>query len=86
MNNTEQLFERRKKCIPNALGIFNPSSIQSAKGAIITDADGRELIDFAGGIGVNNAGHSIPSVIEAIKNQAEKVVTTSNDGNLNTLP
>ena len=50
MNNTDKLYERRKKSVPNALGIFNPSSIQSAKGAIIIDADGRELIDFAGGI------------------------------------
>ena len=47
MNNTDRLYERRKKSVPNALGIFNLSSIKSAKGAIIIDADGRELIDFA---------------------------------------
>jgi 4-aminobutyrate aminotransferase/(S)-3-amino-2-methylpropionate transaminase len=77
MNNTDKLYERRKKSIPNALGIFNPSSIQSAKGAIIIDADGRELIDFAGGIGVNNAGHGVPEIIEAIKNQADKFIHAS---------
>jgi 4-aminobutyrate aminotransferase / (S)-3-amino-2-methylpropionate transaminase / 5-aminovalerate transaminase len=77
MNLTEQLYERRKKSVPNALGIFNPSSIQSAKGAIITDVDGRELIDFAGGIGVNNAGHGVPEIIEAIKNQADKFLHSS---------
>jgi len=77
MNETEKLYERRKKSVPNALGIFNPSSIQSAKGAIIIDADGRELIDFAGGIGVNNAGHAVPEIIEAIKNQADKFIHAS---------
>lgn len=77
MNNTDKLYERRKKSVPNALGIFNPSSIQSAKGAIIIDADGRELIDFAGGIGVNNAGHGVPEIIEAIKSQADKFIHAS---------
>lgn len=77
MNNTDKLYERRKKSVPNALGIFNPSSIQSAKGAIIIDADGRELIDFAGGIGVNNAGHGVPEIIEAIQKQAEKFIHAS---------
>ena len=77
MNNTDRLYERRKKSVPNALGIFNPSSIQSAKGAIIIDADGRELIDFAGGIGVNNAGHGVPEIIEAIQKQAEKFIHAS---------
>lgn len=77
MNKAETLYERRKKSVPNALGIFNPSTIVSAKGAIITDADGRELIDFAGGIGVNNAGHGVPEIIEAIKNQADKFLHCS---------
>lgn len=77
MNNTDKLYERRKKSVPNALGIFNPSSITSAKGAIIIDADGRELIDFAGGIGVNNAGHGVTEIIEAIKAQADKFIHAS---------
>ena len=77
MSNTDKLYERRKKSVPNALGIFNPSSIQSAKGAIIIDADGRELIDFAGGIGVNNVGHGVPEIIEAIQKQAEKFIHAS---------
>lgn len=77
MNNTDKLYERRKRSVPNALGIFNPSSIQTAKGAIIIDADGRELIDFAGGIGVNNAGHGVREIIEAIQKQAEKFIHAS---------
>ncbi len=70
MSLTEKLYEKRKQLVPNALGIFNPSSIQSASGAIIIDADGRRLIDFAGGIGVINAGHCPEPVVEAIQKQA----------------
>ncbi len=76
MTNREKLFERRKKITPNALGIFNPSSVAKAKGAIITDVDGRELIDFAGGIGAINAGHCPEPVVKAIQQQAEKFIHT----------
>ena len=48
----------------------------SASGAVITDLDGRELIDFAGGIGVVNVGHCHPKVVAAIKEQAEKFIHT----------
>ena len=71
---TKALFEKRKNLVPDALGIFNPSSIRSAKGAKIIDADGNELIDFAGGIGVINAGHCPEPVVEAIKSQLDQFI------------
>ncbi len=74
MSNTDQIYERRKQLVPNALGIFNPSTIVSAEGALITDADGRTLIDFAGGIGVINAGHCPKPVVEAIQKQAAQFI------------
>lgn len=73
---TDSLTERRKKVVPNAIGIFNPATAVSAKGAIVTDTEGRQLIDFAGGIGVLNAGHSPKPVVDAIKKQAEKLIHT----------
>ena len=76
MTNTEKLFERRKKLVPTALGVFSPASAVRAKGAIITDADGREMIDFAGGIGVLNAGHCPEPVVKAIQEQAAKLIHT----------
>ena len=42
----------------------------------MTDIEGKEYIDFAGGIGVNNVGHSHPKVVEAIKSQADNFVHT----------
>ena len=74
---SEELLERRKSVVANGVGVFNTATAQSAKGAIITDADGHEMIDFAGGIGVVNAGHCLKSVVEAIIAQAKKCIHTS---------
>ena len=72
-----ELLERRKKVVANGVGVFNTATVRDAKGAIITDLDGKELIDFAGGIGVVNAGHSPESVVKAIQEQAAKYLHTS---------
>jgi 4-aminobutyrate aminotransferase/(S)-3-amino-2-methylpropionate transaminase len=74
---SQNLFERRKKIVANGVGVFNTATVKDAKGAIITDVDGRELIDFAGGIGVVNAGHCPEPVVEAIREQAGKYLHTS---------
>ncbi len=74
---SEQLFERRKNTVANGVGVFNTATVKSAKGAIIIDQNDNELIDFAGGIGVVNAGHCPEPVVEAIKKQAEKYIHTS---------
>ena len=50
------------------------TSVESASGARLIDADGREMIDFAGGIGVVNAGHCPPEIVEAIQRQAAKLI------------
>ncbi|HBA89801.1 MAG TPA: 4-aminobutyrate--2-oxoglutarate transaminase [Geobacter sp.] len=72
----EQLMELRNKHVPQGVSLLNPAFIAEAHGAIMVDVDGRELIDFAGGIGVNNVGHSHPKVVAAIKAQADKFIHT----------
>ncbi len=71
------LMERRKNIVANGVGAFNTVTVRSANGAIITDEDGREFIDFAGGIGVVNAGHCPEPVVKAIQDQAAKYIHTS---------
>ncbi|MFN2343218.1 MAG: aminotransferase class III-fold pyridoxal phosphate-dependent enzyme, partial [Desulfonatronovibrio sp.] len=73
---TSQLLERRKKFVPK--GVFNVTSYfaESAKQGTITDVEGRELIDFAGGIGVVNVGHTHPKVVQAVCKQAERFTHT----------
>jgi len=74
---SQELLDRRKNIVANGVGVFNTATVKEAKGAIITDVDGNELIDFAGGIGVVNAGHCPPPVVEAIREQAGKYLHTS---------
>ena len=74
---SDELLERRKKAVADGVGIFNTATAREAKGALIIDEDGRELIDFAGGIGVVNAGHCPDPVVEAIQEQASKYIHTS---------
>ena len=77
MSTSQEILQKRKQFVPNAIGIFNPSTAASASDCIITDADGKELIDFAGGIGVVNAGHCPPPVVKAIADQAAKLIHCS---------
>ncbi|MEA2012922.1 MAG: aspartate aminotransferase family protein [Verrucomicrobiota bacterium] len=48
------------------------------KGAILTDSEGIEYLDFSSGIGVCSLGHCNETVTVAIQKQAEKLVHTSN--------
>jgi 4-aminobutyrate aminotransferase/(S)-3-amino-2-methylpropionate transaminase len=71
-----QLMELRNKHIPQGVSILNPAFVARAQGAVMVDVDGREFIDFAGGIGVNNVGHCHPKVVAAIREQADKFIHT----------
>jgi 4-aminobutyrate aminotransferase/(S)-3-amino-2-methylpropionate transaminase len=46
-----------------------PVVARSASGAHVTDVDGNVFLDFAGGIGVMNVGHSAPGVVQAVVEQ-----------------
>jgi 4-aminobutyrate aminotransferase/(S)-3-amino-2-methylpropionate transaminase len=77
LTRSQELIDRRKAAVPNGVGMFNHATAAKAEGALIIDADGRELIDFAGGIGVVNAGHCPPPVVKAIQEQAAKFLHVS---------
>jgi 4-aminobutyrate aminotransferase/(S)-3-amino-2-methylpropionate transaminase len=77
LTKSQELLNRRKEAVANGVGVFNTATVREAKGAIIIDADGKELIDFAGGIGVVNAGHCPEPVVAAIREQAGKYLHTS---------
>jgi 4-aminobutyrate aminotransferase / (S)-3-amino-2-methylpropionate transaminase / 5-aminovalerate transaminase len=71
-----RLAELRANFVPQGPFNVTPYFAANAKGAMVYDVDGREFIDFAGGIGVMNVGHSHPKVVAAIKDQAEKFTHT----------
>ena len=50
--------------------------IAKARGGSLFDVEGREYIDFGGGIAVMNVGHSHPKVVDAIRRQAGQFTHT----------
>ncbi len=77
MNYSEQVIEDREKYVPKAVSKITPCVAASAKNATVTDVDGNDWIDFTGGIAVNNVGHCHPKVVEAIREQADKLLHSS---------
>jgi 4-aminobutyrate aminotransferase/(S)-3-amino-2-methylpropionate transaminase len=71
-----ELGARRAAAIPRGVGHATPIYVQSARGALLTDVDGNVLIDFAGGIGTLNVGHSNPDVVRAAAAQLERFTHT----------
>ncbi|QQK79636.1 4-aminobutyrate--2-oxoglutarate transaminase [Salicibibacter cibi] len=65
--------EKRDRYIPKGVGNGNRATASHGKGATLYDDGGNPYIDFAGAIGVMNVGHSHPKVVEAAKEQIEKV-------------
>jgi len=68
----EALQKLRTEVISAGVSSVTPVHVASAKGAVVRDVEGKEYIDFGGGIGVMNIGHCHPKVVAAIKAQAEK--------------
>jgi 4-aminobutyrate aminotransferase/(S)-3-amino-2-methylpropionate transaminase len=72
----EALQKLRTEVISAGVASVTPVHVASAQGAVVRDVEGREYIDFGGGIGVMNIGHGHPKVVAAIKAQAEKFTHT----------
>lgn len=71
------LKERRDEACPAGLPSKSGIYAARAKGAELWDVEGKRYIDFIGGIGVLNVGHSHPKVVEAIKKQADDFIHTA---------
>ena len=76
MQKNEFLLLKRNQHIPQGPFNVHPIFVAKAKGAIITDVEGKEYIDFAGGIGVNNVGHWDDEVLKAVQDQIQKYIHT----------
>lgn len=77
MSNNVELKERGDAVIVGSYARY-PAAMVSGNGCKLTDANGKEYLDFLSGIAVCALGHSHPHVREAICAQAEKLVHVSN--------
>jgi 4-aminobutyrate aminotransferase / (S)-3-amino-2-methylpropionate transaminase / 5-aminovalerate transaminase len=71
-----EILARKERVIAEPLSIYLPLVIAEGRGATVTDVDGNTFVDFAGGVGCMNVGHSHPRVVEAIRDQAERFTHT----------
>jgi 4-aminobutyrate aminotransferase/(S)-3-amino-2-methylpropionate transaminase len=69
-----EVVKRREAATSRGAAKLTQISIESAEGAAVHDVDGNTLLDFAGGIGVLAVGHCPPQVVDALKEQAEKLI------------
>jgi len=76
MNNSE-LQARRLAATPRGVGVMYDFYAQRARNATVWDVEGREYIDFAGGIAVVNTGHAHPRIAQAIAAQLERFTHTA---------
>jgi 4-aminobutyrate aminotransferase len=51
-----------------------PLVAESGSGYVVTDVDGNRFLDFAAGIAVAATGHSHPAVVQAISDQAQRLI------------
>lgn len=81
MNLNEHLFTQAKGIIPGGVdspvrafgGVGGtPRFISAAKGAYVTDADGRDYVDLVGSWGPALLGHSHPQVVAAVQEAAAR--------------
>jgi 4-aminobutyrate aminotransferase/(S)-3-amino-2-methylpropionate transaminase len=70
------IAEREARAVAHPLLVHLPIFAERAENSTITDVDGNVFVDFAGGVGVVNAGHGHPHVIEAVVEQAQRFLHT----------
>ena len=68
------LVNRDHKALSPSYTRSYPAVIEKGHGVWLTDVDGNVMLDFCAGIAVNSTGHCHPKVVEAIRNQAEKLI------------
>jgi 4-aminobutyrate aminotransferase / (S)-3-amino-2-methylpropionate transaminase / 5-aminovalerate transaminase len=66
------ILERKERVVAAPLVVTFPIVAAEAHGARLTDVDGNTFIDFTGGVGCLNVGHSQPKVVEAAQEQLSR--------------
>ncbi len=67
----ERVLAARERFVPRGVSTTD-LVVTRASGARIWDADGREYLDFAGGIACQNLGHGAAGITQAIHEQVDR--------------
>src|SRR5215211_4572038 len=63
--------EERERFVPRGIATTD-FVVARAEGATLWDADGNEVLDFAGGIACQNLGHNPEAVVRAVHEQVDR--------------
>jgi 4-aminobutyrate aminotransferase / (S)-3-amino-2-methylpropionate transaminase / 5-aminovalerate transaminase len=66
------ILERKQQVVAAPLAPAFPIVAAEARGALLTDVDGNTFVDFTGGVGCLNIGHTQPKVVEAAQEQLSR--------------
>ncbi len=77
MKSNQELIKLTNKYVARNYGRY-PIGLVRGKGTIVWDASGKKYIDFVAGLAVDNLGHCPPTVVNAIRKQAGKLLHVSN--------
>jgi 4-aminobutyrate aminotransferase / (S)-3-amino-2-methylpropionate transaminase / 5-aminovalerate transaminase len=69
---SREIIDRKERVVADPLSLTFPIVIERGEGARLTDVDGNTFIDFTGGVGCLNVGHSHPRVVDAAQEQLER--------------
>jgi 4-aminobutyrate aminotransferase len=75
----EELLARHRKVLPSWLALYydEPIELVSGDGRRVVDAEGTSYLDFFGGILTTSTGYNVPEVVDAIREQAGRMLHTS---------
>ena len=77
MKSNQELIKLTNKYVAKNYGRY-PIGLVRGKGMVVWDASGKKYIDFVAGLAVDNLGHCPPTVVNAIRKQAGKLLHVSN--------
>ena len=79
LNDAAELSARHRAVIPSWLALYyaEPIELVRGEGRHVWDAAGNRYLDFFGGILTTISGHGVPEVVDAIREQAGRLLHTS---------
>src|SRR3954453_18884498 len=69
---SREILERKQRVVADPLSIYLPVVAEEGPGALLPDLDGNTFVDFTGGVGCLNVGHSHPDVVAAAQEQMSR--------------
>jgi 4-aminobutyrate aminotransferase/(S)-3-amino-2-methylpropionate transaminase len=70
------IFARKERVVAEAKSLLAPFVIDHGHGCVVTDVDGNTLLDWSGGIGCLNVGHTNAAVSQALHAQVDRFLHT----------